>query len=132
MNVSESPSFMGNGHEFQYRERLAGGSFDIQKCGGCTAHVFYPRVICPYCGADALAWVKASGKATVYSTSVVRRKDSEGGPYNVAIVALAEGPRMMTRVEDIAPDAVKIGMAVTAKIVRQDEVPVVVFTPSAS
>jgi hypothetical protein len=37
---------------------------------------------------------------------------------------------MMSRVEGIAPEAVRIGMAVKARIVIQDDEPVVVFVPA--
>lgn len=33
-------------------------------------------------------------------------------PYNVSVVELAEGPRLVTNVESIAPDDVRIGMPV--------------------
>ena len=46
---------------------------------------------------------------TVYATTVVRPRDGE--PYNVALVDLPEG-RRMTRVEGVAPEAVRIGMQV--------------------
>ena len=36
------------------------------------------------------------------------------------MVDLAEGPRMMSRVEGLAPEAVAIGMAVRARIVNED------------
>jgi len=62
------------GPEHVYKEKLAQGSFEIQKCAGCGKHVFYPRVLCPHCGADKLGWVAASGAGTIYSTTVVRRK----------------------------------------------------------
>ena len=49
--------------------------------------------------------------------------------YNLALIDLAEGPRMMARVDGIAPEAVKIGMEVKAKIVRENDQPLVVFEP---
>ena len=39
-----------------------------------------------------------------------------GGDYNISLVTLKEGPRMMARVVGIDPHEVKIGMAVTADI----------------
>ena len=118
------------GPEHTYKEKLAQGRFELQKCGGCGRHVFYPRVLCPHCGADKLDWVAASGAGTVYSTTVVRRKPDAGGDYNVVLVDLAEGPRMMSRVEGIEPDAVRIGMRVKARIARDAETFVVVFDPA--
>jgi hypothetical protein len=46
----------------------------------------------------------------------VRRKPADGGDYNVCLVDLAEGPRMLSRVAGVAPEEVRIGMAVKARI----------------
>ncbi|MCD0501680.1 Zn-ribbon domain-containing OB-fold protein [Bordetella petrii] len=115
------------GPEKHYQDQLSQGLFQIQRCQACSQAVFYPRVICPHCGAGDLAWFTPSGKGTVYSTTVVRRKAEHGGDYNVALVDLEEGVRMMSRVDDVAPAAVAIGMAVQASIIDTDSGKVVVF-----
>ena len=48
----------------------------------------------------------------------------------MALIDLAEGVRMMSRVDGIAPEDVKIGMTVTAKLVEEDGDTVVVFEPA--
>lgn len=108
-------------------DALKNGRFRMQRCQACTRHVFYPRVLCNHCGSPELAWVEASGKGTVYSTTVVRRKADAGGDINVALIDLEEGVRMMSRVDGMAPDAVRIGMPVRADIVIEREQPLVVF-----
>jgi uncharacterized protein len=115
-----------SGPEKQYLDKLAAGRFEIQRCVGCGRHVFYPRVLCPYCGGERLDWVAPSGRGTVYSTTIVRRKPADGGDYNVCLVDLAEGPRMLTRVVTVSPDQVKIGMTVAARITDG----LVEFTPA--
>jgi uncharacterized OB-fold protein len=105
-----------SGPEKQYLDKLAAGRFEIQKCAACGSHVFYPRVLCPHCGGDRLDWVAPSGRGTVYSTTVVRRKPADGGDYNIVLVDLAEGVRLMSRVAGLAPGEVKIGMPVKARI----------------
>jgi len=105
-----------SGPEKRYLDALAAGRFEIQKCSACGKHVFYPRVLCPHCGSDRLGWITPSRHGTVYSTTVVRRKPADGGDYNVCLVDLAEGVRMMSRVASIAPQDVRIGMRVTARI----------------
>ena len=105
-----------SGPEKRYLEALAAGRFEIQKCAACGKHVFYPRVVCPHCGAGELGWVTPSGRGTVYSTTVVRRKSADGGDYNVCLVDLAEGVRMMSRVVLLPPESVRIGMSVKARI----------------
>ncbi|GAA4339281.1 OB-fold domain-containing protein [Pigmentiphaga soli] len=127
-----APRETAAGPELRYRRRLAEGVFEIQRCGDCGRHVFYPRVGCSHCGSAALAWVRPSGRGTVYSTTVVRARPEEGGPYNVAIVELAEGPRLMSRVEGIAPAEVRIGLPVRAAVRGSGGDALLVFLPDTS
>jgi uncharacterized OB-fold protein len=112
-------AFSGPGPDAVFAAFLADGRFMLQQCDECKKHVFYPRVLCPHCGSPKLSWQPASGQGTVYSTTVVRRKPEQGGDYNVALVDLHEGPRMMSRVDGISPHEVTIGMAVCAQIVDE-------------
>ena len=116
--------------ERQYLEFLSQGRFMIQRCRTSGKHIFYPRVAEPGTGSTDLEWVEPSGLGTVYSTTGVRSKPPAPS-YNVALIDLAEGVRMMSRVESVAPEAVRIGMQVKAKVVRQDDQPIVVFEPVA-
>lgn len=90
---------------------------------------FPPRVHEPVSG-DSGEWFEASGRGVVYAITVVRKRDPEPD-YNIVLVDLDEGPRMMSRVDGIAPDAVKIGMAVQAAVIHDNDVPVVIFEPAA-
>lgn len=101
----------------------------LQRSRSSGACFFHPRVSEPVTGARDLEWVEASGRGTVHATTVVRVKPPQL-PYNVALVDLEEGPRVMTRIEGIAPDAVRIGMAVKARIGMQDGKPLLLFDPA--
>ncbi|MFZ2629832.1 MAG: Zn-ribbon domain-containing OB-fold protein [Rugosibacter sp.] len=111
--------FTGPGPDAIFAAALDEGKFLIQHCNACSKHVFYPRVICPHCGSPDLAWQPASGRGAVYATTVVRRKPEHGGDYNVALVDLAEGPRLMSRVDGVSPHDVRIGMAVVAQVIDE-------------
>lgn len=117
------------GPEQEFRQHLAAGRFMIQRGVESGTFTFYPRVCLPGSG-EALEWVEASGRGTVYSTTTVRGKPPLAS-YNVALIDLAEGPRMMSRVEGVEPSEVTIGMAVCARIVELDDGPLVVFTPGS-
>ena len=104
------------GPEAQFRKYLADGKFMIQRSVKTGAYVFYPRPFIPGSGETDLEWVEASGEGTVYSTTVNRRSPEKGGTFNVALIDLAEGPRMLSRVTGIAPEDIRIGMIVRAKI----------------
>ena len=118
------------GPDWIYRQALSEGRFVIQKCASCGSCIHYPRLLCTDCGSDELDTVEASGGGTVYSTSVIRRRPERGGDYNIALVDLDEGPRLMSRVEGLAPDAVTIGMRVKARIDTIDDAPLLVFEAS--
>lgn len=118
------------GPDAQYLAYLQSGSLHLQQCGGCNRFVFFPRILCHHCGSDDLIWRRASGKGTVYATTVIRRRPEQGPPYNLCMVDLEEGVRLTSRVEGLAPEDVEIGMAVTARISEQDGEPIVVFEPA--
>ena len=60
--------------------------------------------------------VEAGGMGTVYSTTVNRRSPEKGGTFNLCLIDLDEGVRMLSRVVDMAPEDVAIGMKVKARI----------------
>jgi len=113
--------------EKDYMNFLAQGKFMIQRARESGKYIFYPRVLEPGTGSTHLEWVEASGCGTVYSTTVVRMRPP-AADYNVAIIELAEGPRMFGRVDGIPPDLVKVGLQVRAKVITEDQKPMVVFT----
>ncbi len=117
------------GPEKTYQVALAAGNFVIQRCESCLRHVFFPRLLCTHCGSDRLDWRSPSGLATVYSTTTVRRKTEDGGDHNVSLVNLAEGPRLMTRIEDIPVQDIKIGMQVRAEVRAYNGANVLIFVP---
>lgn len=88
----------------------------LQRCGACGNFIYYPRARCPDCLSDRLEWTRCSGRGTLYSYTVVHRtpvRAFAGEPYVLAIVELAEGPRMTTNI--IGPhDGLEVGMAVKA------------------
>lgn len=127
--MTGSHTFAGPGPDAVFRTNLAAGKFVIQRCADCATYIFYPRSLCVSCGSPRLDTVEADGRATVYSTSVNRRRPEAGGPVNIALVDLIEGPRLLTRVAGIAPEEVGIGMAVRARIDMVDAMPVLIFEP---
>ena len=104
------------GVQAQYQAALDEGRFLIQRCEACAAHVHFPREFCPHCGSAQLAWVRPQGSGTVHAVTTVRRKAGAGGDYNVSLIDLPEGVRLMSRVEGLPPSDVKIGQRVRARV----------------
>jgi uncharacterized OB-fold protein len=112
-----------------YQAGLERGELVYQWSPEANRAVFYPRVICPFTGSNRLEWRVSAGLGTVYATTVTHPR--EGAPYNVALIDCDEGFRLMSRVEDIAPEAVQIGMRVRFRAHRpgDGEPPYPVFVP---
>ena len=110
-----------------YRHYLESGRLGFQRCAGCRAAVFYPRVLCPVCGSADLAWETSSGRGVVYATTAVYRRD--GDPYNVVLIDLEEGFRMMSRVDGVPSERVEVGAKVRLRVDRKGDDPVPVFVP---
>ena len=113
-----------------YRRYLEGGRLGFQRCRDCSSAVFYPRVLCPVCGSISLEWQTSGGRGVIYATTAVYRRDDE--PYNVALVNLEEGFRIMSRVEGVPAEEVEIGLRVRFEMREGDDGPVAVFLPAES
>jgi uncharacterized OB-fold protein len=93
----------------------------IQRCRTCSKYYFYPRDFCPSCFSFDVEWVRASGRGTIYSFTVCHRPAhgfEEDVPYNLVIVELEEGARMMSTLVGCPNDSLRIGMAV--KVIFDD------------
>ena len=113
-----------------YQAHLAKGELAYQVCLDNNKPFFYPRAYAPETGSSNIEWRVSKGLGTVYTTTVVHYKDE--APLNVAMIDLDEGYRMMSRVEDIDPMQVKIGMRVKFRVfpATDKRAPYPVFTPA--
>ncbi|WP_260639292.1 Zn-ribbon domain-containing OB-fold protein [Streptomyces angustmyceticus] len=101
-----------------YWDAAAEGRLLVRRCRaeGCGLAHHYPREFCPRCWSEDVGWEPVSGRAALYTWSVVHRNDLPpfGGrvPYVAAVVDLVEGPRMMTEIVDCPESELRIGMPV--------------------
>ncbi|MEV4222478.1 OB-fold domain-containing protein [Nonomuraea sp. NPDC049725] len=113
----------------------AAGELRIQRCQTCERHYFYPRPSCPHCGSGAVEWVRASGRASLYSYVINHRPApgfEEGGPYAIAVVELEEGVRMMTNIVNtgITPENLPLDLDLRVVFERRGDVHVPLFEPA--
>lgn len=88
-----------------YFDAAREGRLLVKRCSGCGKVHHYPRALCPFCWSEGVEWMTASGKAEIYTYSVMRR----GEPYCIAYVRLQEGPTIMTNIVDCDLDKVRVG-----------------------
>jgi len=113
----------------QYRAHLSRGELAYQVDDQGRA-LFYPRVTAPAGYSGKLRWATSQGLGTVYAATVIAAKGEAA--YNVVLVDMDEGFRLMSRVESIPAEQVRIGMRVKVRVQPAkdvDEGPYPVFDP---
>jgi uncharacterized OB-fold protein len=125
-------------NEFDTQEFWAGTKqreFRYQQCKETGEVIFYPRRHSTASTSGGLEWKVASGKAKVYSFSVVRQSYHPFFrnlvPYTVAWVDLEEGPRILSNVTDVAPEDVEIGMDLELHWEEHEELCIPLFKPAS-
>ncbi len=101
------------------------GDLLLQRCAGCGHLQFPPQSFCTACLGENLEWIKASGRGSVLSYTVIHWSPNPAyaadAPYVLALILLEEGPRMLTNIVDCPPGEVRVGMAV--KVTFEDYSP---------
>jgi uncharacterized OB-fold protein len=101
-----------------YWDAARAGRLVVQECQSCRRIWHPPLHRCPHCHSAALGWRQVSGDGTVYTYTVVRHPThyafADKIPYVLAIVELAEGPRLVTALSGVEPGEVRVGQPVHA------------------
>ena len=115
------------GESDEYWNKAKEGELWLRNCNSCGNPYFYPRDISPCCFSKDTSWIKASGKASLYTYAIVHRAPHPGfaqdAPFVVAIVELEEGPHMPTNIviDDPTPENLQIGMPLEVTFVDISE-----------
>jgi uncharacterized OB-fold protein len=103
-----------------HKEGLNAGELRLQYCRECGAYQLPPESFCYSCPSTDLDWRAVDGGGTVYSFIVVHQRGHPAFtarvPYNVAVIELDEGPRLLANVLGIENEALEIGMRVRPSI----------------
>lgn len=107
-----------------YFAAAARGELVFQRCD--AGHAFlYPRSVCPTCHSTELTWERSADEGEVVTFAPVYRPPwndlARPVPYVIALVALDEGPQLLSTLEGVDPPAVHIGLRVRAVFEPVDE-----------
>ncbi|HEX3591189.1 MAG TPA: Zn-ribbon domain-containing OB-fold protein [Pseudonocardiaceae bacterium] len=120
-----------------YWDGAARGELRIQRCVSCERPFFYPRTSCPFCGSGEIEWFTTSGRATLYSYTITHRAApgfEDDAPYAIAVVQLAEGPRMMANIVGVpnTPDNLVLDMDLEVTFEQRGDIALPQFTPTGA
>ncbi|MBI4514347.1 MAG: OB-fold domain-containing protein [Deltaproteobacteria bacterium] len=97
-------------------EACARHSLCFQQCAACGHRWLPASVVCPRCWAAGAEWRQARGEGSVFSFAVYHRAYHPAFepllPYIVAVIELAEGPRLVSNIVGSAPGEVRVGAPV--------------------
>jgi len=113
-------------------EGAARGELLIQRCSSCGTLRHPPRPACGSCRSFEWDTVRATGRGEVYSHVTVHHPvvPPFEAPYDVALIQLEEGVRLVSNVVGVAPDEVRIGMPVEVVFEKvDDELTLPLFRP---
>jgi uncharacterized OB-fold protein len=102
---------------------MQAGELRLQRCDACGHTYFPPRPFCPKCASRKVSVFVASGKAMLDSYVIHHRKvPGFEPPYAIAVVKLAEGPRMMTNIVECpqTPEALQLDMRLEVVFAKQN------------
>ncbi|HKZ51521.1 MAG TPA: Zn-ribbon domain-containing OB-fold protein [Dehalococcoidia bacterium] len=111
---------------------LGEGKLVASQCLRCGDLHLPPRPLCPRCFGQAMAWQELRGEGKVVSftsiavvpTFMAQEGYGRERPYVVAVVELAEGPRISAQLVDVdaqKPEQLSIGMPVEARFLERGD-----------
>lgn len=113
-------------------EGVDAGELRIQSCPACAAVQHPPRAACVRCGSLDLEHVVSAGTGTVHSHTTHHHPPVPGPlrPFDVVLVTLDEGVRMLSNLIGPEPGQVAIGDRVAVRFVEVEPgLTLPLFTP---
>jgi len=122
----------------RYWEAAKAGRLELPRCDNCGTFHTYFEPWCNKCGHEGVHWEQLSGRGRIWANCRFHKlyfaSFEPDLPYNVAMVELEEGPRMITNIVGLPTGALEempYGMEVEAVFERvNDEVTLVKFKKS--
>jgi uncharacterized OB-fold protein len=135
MDVREParPSPKPSPETLHFWQGAAEGELRVQRCRACDHVYFPPQPFCSRCSSGDVEIVVASGRATLYSY-VISHLPTPGfaSPFVLAVVELAEGPRLLTNIVGIEPQPELLTLDMDLEVVFEPlgDIAVPLFRPA--
>jgi uncharacterized protein len=111
----------------------ADGVLRIHRCRVCDTWFHPPSPVCPECLSTDVGPAATNGRATVqgFSINVQPWAPDMHVPYVVAVVSVDDAPgvQLTTRLVEVEPDAVRVGMPLEVEFVEVEEIFLPLFRP---
>jgi uncharacterized OB-fold protein len=109
------------------------GELLICRCGSCSRRLHPPVPVCRFCLSTDVTPEPSSGRGRVVTYTINRQSwlPSLPPPYVIAVIALDDDAdlRLTSRLVDVRPEEVSIGMPVSVRFEQADDVWLPLFGP---
>jgi uncharacterized OB-fold protein len=109
--------YLSDNTSAEWPRALAQNRLTLQRCADCGYIRYPPRWLCPECLSAEFEWAELSGRGEIYAFTWYHQTLAPGYeelPYNVVIVTLEEGPRIVSRLDGVDPGEIAVGQPVEA------------------
>jgi uncharacterized protein len=112
------------------------GVLRIHRCRSCAQWFHPPAPVCPACLSVDVGPAPTSGRATVQGFTVNVQPWAPGMevPFVIAVVSVDDAPgvHLTTRLVDVDPAAVSVGLAVEVTFLQVEDIHLPLFRPIAA
>ena len=119
-------------NDYGFEQYLNEGKLMGAKCNACESLYVPPRSFCPGCRDSEMAWTETSGEGrlaaftsiSIGTPAMIKEGYDRDNPYCSGAVELAEGARVVARIEgvdSIHPETIKVGMPLKVKFLNQGD-----------
>jgi uncharacterized protein len=106
----------------------------LQRCRACGYWWHPPAPICRRCRSFDYEWRASNGRGEIYSFVIVRHAVhplvESWIPYNVALITLSEGPRIISSIRNCPEDSITIGQRVEVIFEDLEDFTLPLFQPA--
>jgi uncharacterized protein len=107
----------------EYWDGPDAGELRLQQCGNCGYTRFPPAPTCPRCLSGDYTWHVSTGRGVLWSWIRMHRKYfaafEDRLPYNVAMIQLDDGPRLISSIIEDGEHDLRCGARVEAAFERR-------------
>ncbi len=117
-------------NDYGFEQFLSEGKLMGGKCNNCETLYVPPRTLCPRCRHSEMEWVETTGEGrlvaftsiSIGTPAMMKEGYDRDNPYCSGAVELAEGARVVARIEGVDsqhPETIEVGMPLKVKFLHQ-------------